>query len=1512
MSAHPILVSLILTTVALPPVPLAAAQEGPQSPADWDTYLEDPQRTGEGQEPHHAILRPFTDVAAAGADPRAETPYTRSLDGTWRFAYADRPADAPDFAESGDWAEVTVPHVWQQDGYDRPIYRNVPSEIAPYDPPRVPDDLNPTGSYLRTVDLPADWDGRRTLLRFEGVTSGYFVWVNGEYVGYDQGGMTPAEFDVTGAVHPGGNEIAVRVFRWSAGAYLENFDMWHLSGIYRSVWLYSVPATRIQDATIRTELADSGDGTLSAAVDVATAAGGTTGAHTVRATLRDPAGAAVATFSQDVEVTGDGGATTLSALVEQPARWTDETPTRYTLVLELIADAEVTHVTSEYLGFRDVSVAGEQVRVNGVPVDFRGVNRHEHDPRTGRHVPRSRMLEDVLLMKRHNVNAVRTSHYPNDPHWYDLADQYGLWLVDEVDVETHFRESCPNNCLADRPEWQAAMLDRFVGMVERDKNHPSVFMWSTGNEAGLGAAHFAMADYATGTDPTRLLYHQSNNPNGDAPYADVWGPRYPSPAGLQNIANTTNRPVLMGEWLHAMGNSLGHYEDMWRIIRDEPSLQGGFVWDWVDQGLERPLLRTPSRSGIPAYLVGNPGTVDGHDGGRALSLSGLDDWVEVYRDPALDLTGTTLTLDAWVRAPASYVGDFSIVAKGDRSYALEMADPDTIEFFVYDTTWHTVTADVPAGWAGAWHRVTGTYDGAALRIYVDGVELASTPHTGRIAWTQWPVNVGRNSEKHGDGWAGRTGVGEIDDVRVYDRALTAAELAGGADPADQALLALDFDEVVEDGTYLAYGSSPFLLNGVVLADRTPQPELAQMAYSHAWLRFEDVDAATGQVRLGNDYRFTDTSAVEVRWRLTQGARTLARGTVSPELAPGESTVLELPLPPPQARERDLERWLVLEAVLTEDTPWAPAGHVLASEQLAAGGSKPPTPRTPTSPLPLDLATEGTQVGLSGRDFSYVFDTGAGTFTQLRSRGRDLVAGGPRLDVWRAPIGNEWANWGQAEGWLFWQLGLDRLATTVDDVTVERTGPRTARITVEAHSEAPDVPGEGFAERYVYEVNSAGVLTISQQVEAYGDRMRALPWLPRVGLAVDLPQGFGTFEWYGRGPGESYPDRKDAEHIGVWRGPVDEQVFDYLPPQDTGNKADTAWAALSDGQVGLLAAGDLDVSVDRSAAQRDRAQYPFLLRDSGTVTFRVDKAVSGLGDTPVPTQPPYRVRADVPHEQTIVLRPLTILEASHGVGRGPLVPPEGTVLVSAPSQVVYDETGTAAVPVEVTNDTGGVAQDVTVRVELADGSVPPQTIQVGRLAAGESRTVEAELSWTEEVVARDTRLDLTIAWTAGQEARERSTSQQLRVTCAETPTTPAAVSFVDSEETVGEDGAAVNAIDGDPATIWHTQWQGGSPPHPHEIQLDLGQLMDVCALHYLPRQSGPLNGTVAGYEVYVSDDGQTWGEPVATGTFAATRDEKWVPFADTTGRFVRFVALSEVSGGPWTSAAELSVDGRPAG
>lgn len=1234
--------------------------DGPTSNAEIESYLEDPERTGEGQEPQHALLRPYAGAAQALEGARTDTakpadeptPWTKSLDGRWRFRYADHYRQLPDGWQNGDvadWGEITVPGVWQQQGHGHPIYRNVPSEVAPYDPPKVPDDVNPTGAYVREFEVPENWDGRRQLIRFEGVTSGWFVWINGEYVGYDQGGYTPAEFDVTDELKPGTNTVAVQVHRWSSGSYLENMDMWHLAGIFRSVHLYSVPRTHLEDVTVRTDLDDAyTDATLSLGVDVRHVAQGTTGTHRVRATLHDPDGKRVARLGRDVEVGGARTSVELERLIREPRLWSDETPALYTVVLELLDPAgNVVHTTQQPVGFREVEVRDKQVLLNGKPVTLRGVNRHEHDPQTGRTVSRERQRQDVSLIRKHNINAVRTSHYPDDPFWYRLADRYGILLADEVDIETHYREDCGNpnpeeDCPADRPEWQKAFADRFDAMLERDKNHPSVIIWDTGNEAGLGEAHFKMAEHASENYPDRLLYHQANGMGGDAPYADVAGPRYPSPGDLKEIARTETKPVIMGEWLHAMGNSLGHYEDMWKTIRKEPILQGGFVWDWADQGLSRPLRLTPDSSGndIPVHFGGNPKLVPGAEG-KGLALSGLDDWAEAYRDPRLDIAGKAVTLDIRVK-PLSWQGSGTYLSKGDKQWSLQMPDPGHVEFFVYGNgTWHTAKAAVPEDWWGNWHRLTGTYDGSQVRLFLDGEQIATEAYTGEIAHqTMYTVSVGRSQEKHGDGFAGRTAHAVVDSARVYDKALRPAQIEAGADPAGQAVLALNFESERRRGEFLDYGASQFLLNGVVSADRTPQPEMAQMAYSHAPIRFEPVagGAESGRFTVRNLHHTLSSSVYDLRWKLVGGGREVDSGTLDVRVGPGESETVDLGLP---AAGRT-QRFLVFEAVQRAATPGVPAGHVVATEQLPAGGTEPaaaPASRASEGGGDVRVSERAKNVTVSGEEFRYSFDRAKGTLTSMRAGGKEFAVGGPRLDVFRAPIGNEWSSWsGVNPERQFRNAGLDRLTTEVESFEVDRPSPGTVRVTVDTDVAAPDVAGNGFDSRWTYTIDASGAIRLDHHVEAYGERMRSLPWLPRVGFSMRLPESFDRLDWYGRGPGESYPDRTDAQHIGRWSGSVDEQWFDYLPPQDNGVKVDTEWAALSGSGGGLRVSGDsLAVAADRFS-NAERTDFPWQLRRDPFVTFHVSKAVTGLGDTPNPVLDRYRVRADQPHSYSVTLRP----------------------------------------------------------------------------------------------------------------------------------------------------------------------------------------------------------------------------------------------------------------------------------
>ncbi|WP_421107489.1 glycoside hydrolase family 2 TIM barrel-domain containing protein [Streptomyces sp. NEAU-S77] len=1212
------------------------APDAGKFPADVHSYLEDPEKTGEGQEPPHTRLKP--------TGPDAEK-WQRSLDGSWRFALADKPEDAPegfwkedyDASSSRGFQRVKVPHTWQTDDLDHPIFRNIDGEIVPEKPPKVPRDVNPTGAYLKDVQVPKSWDGRRQVLRFDGMTSAAFVWVNGRYVGYDQGGYVPAEFDVTDYLRPGHNRVAVQVHRWSAGSYLEDYDQWRFAGIFRSVSLYSTPKTRMEDAYVTTDLdTDYRDATLRTEVDIARAEGGAKGKQRVTGVLYDPRGREVRRLSAEE---ADGKAE-LTAEVKNPAKWSDETPNLYRLVLKLRdGDGKVTQTVRQSVGFREVEVKDKQLKLNGKRILIRGVNRAETDPTTGRYATRERMEQDVRLMKRLNVNAIRTSHYPSDPYLYELADREGILIDDEMEVETHSFENCPDDCLAERPEWQKAFLERHQGMVERDKNHPSVIMWDTGNEAGLGKAHYTMAEWTKKNEPTRPLYHQPNRPDGDAPFADIAGPRYPTPASLESKAKTFTKPIVMGEYAHAMGNSLGNFREFWEVMRKYPGAQGGFIWDWAEQNIKRPLITTPDSSGnrIAASLSGKPKVVDGKRG-KALYLSGLDDFVETYRDPKLDLTGKAVTLDAQVKPAEVFTGDFTMVSKGDQ-YVLRMKDADTLEFTITsEGKPRTVTADVPQGWTGAWHRVTGTYDGGRLSLYVDGKRLAETAWSGRIDYTGYDLGVGRNADTMEDGYPGRTAKGTIDQVRVYDTALGAARLAAGEDPKRDALIALDFDSFQRKGSYLSYGLYESGVDGLVTADRKPEPETAQLAWVQAPIRITDADARGGKVKITNERVFTGTSDLRLRWKVTEGAKTVASGTRALDVGPDASEEVQLPAPP--ANPDGYERYLTVQAVTAHDANWAKAGHVVSFGQFAVGGKKVPEPeRARNGDAKATSTVEGDTVEVTGPDFRYTFDKKKGTLTSMRAGGRELLTSGPELDVWRAPISNERSDWGTAEGKQWRSLGLDRLRATVMGMDVTPGDDGTVTVAFHTTVTPPEATNASFDQTMTYRVDGSGEIGVRHQVRAR-DEAAKLSYLPRVGMKLKVPERYDTFRWYGRGPVENYNDRKDGTPMGVWSSSVEDQYVEYLKPQDHGNHDDVRWASLTDGRGGgLLVSGDLEVGAS-AYDDLDRAAYPHLLkRNGGWNTLHADHAVTGVGDTPNPVRDQYRVKADKAYDYTLTLRPL---------------------------------------------------------------------------------------------------------------------------------------------------------------------------------------------------------------------------------------------------------------------------------
>ena len=552
---------------------------------DW----QDPAVYQRNKLPAHVPLGAYPDTESALACDRSKSPYTMSLNGAWKFHFSERVADAPegfsaDSFDASGWDEIDVPSNWQMRGYGQPVYKNI---CWPFEPnPPFPPEQNETGCYRRTFTIPDEWAGRRVYLSFEGVDSALQLWINGVEVGYSQGSRLPAEFEITSYLRPGTNTVAARVLRYCDGTYLEDQDTWRLSGIYRDVVLYSKPQAAIADFSVRTELdAECVDAVLTVHTEISNATSSPDADYTVEAMLYDADGAAVldgpdvAAFDGGPGWSGAGH----SIVVRAPKKWTAETPNLYTLVLALKDKAgSVVDVESCRVGFRKIEVVDSQVCVNGVPVKFKGVNRHDHDDKNGAAVTVESMIQDIKLMKQFNFNAVRTSHYPNDSGWYDLCDEYGLYLIDEANIETHG----VGGLLANDPAWAGAFLERGIRMVERDKNHPSIIFWSLGNESGYGPNHDAMAAWMRAHDPTRLIHYEGAF-RGSA--TDVVSRMYSATKDIVTILDdeTDTRPFVLCEYAHAMGNSTGALQDYWDLIEQRPQFIGAFVWEWVDHGILR-------------------------------------------------------------------------------------------------------------------------------------------------------------------------------------------------------------------------------------------------------------------------------------------------------------------------------------------------------------------------------------------------------------------------------------------------------------------------------------------------------------------------------------------------------------------------------------------------------------------------------------------------------------------------------------------------------------------------------------------------------------------------------------------------------------------------------------------------------------------------------------------------------------------------------------------------------------
>lgn len=576
--------------------PTVRSDKYPYSENDWENF--DVLHINRLPSAAHFMAYSSQELALNGD--KEQSPYFQSLNGVWKFNFVPRSDERPldfylnDFNVSA-WNDIKVPSNWELEGFGYPFYVAAGYGIKK-NPPLIEVENSPVGSYKRTFNIPEEWNDRQIVLYFGGVASAFYVWVNGEKVGYSQDSKTPSEFDITPYVKTGENQIAVEVFKFSDGYYVEDQDYWRLAGIQRDVYVYARTQTHVRDFEVVTDLDDVyKNAEFNLYVELGNSQSKQINEAEVEIALANSLGKNI--YTERKKWNPNDKEIHFQKEIIEPLLWSAEKPNLYKLLITLRINGNIEQSILQNVGFRKSEIKHAQLLVNGKPIYIKGVNRHEHDPHTGHVIDDASMIKDIQLMKEHNINCVRTSHYPCDPRWYELCDIYGLYVVDEANIESHGMGYKPDEALANQPEWEKTFIDRTERMFERDKNNPSVIIWSLGNESGEGVNFGATYRWIHANDRSKRPVHSEDGIKG--PHTDIYCPMYKKLDDLINHAiYMPTKPLILCEYAHAMGNSVGNLQDYWDVIEKYPSLQGGHIWDWVDQGL---YAKTPEGKFYWAY-----------------------------------------------------------------------------------------------------------------------------------------------------------------------------------------------------------------------------------------------------------------------------------------------------------------------------------------------------------------------------------------------------------------------------------------------------------------------------------------------------------------------------------------------------------------------------------------------------------------------------------------------------------------------------------------------------------------------------------------------------------------------------------------------------------------------------------------------------------------------------------------------------------------------------------------------
>ena len=1067
--------SLWILTALLITLPVFAMAMGVTwTGQEWDGDIEvgNNDIVSIGREPARVDSIPYAtmqDAVRAAEDYAKElSPWYLLLSQTeWDFAWYESPdalavSGPADFfmpeCDTSGWDRIFVPSVWQTEGYDHPIYTNTTQKFArqfgnegigyPRDLPLAPTVYNPVGLYRRTFDLPEDWDGRRIYIDFEGVDAAMYLWVNGIRAGYTEDSFTTHEFDITDYVIPGGeNLIAVEVLRWCDGSWIEDQDMFDLSGIFRDVYVYAAPQVRVRDFSIVTDFDNTfTDSTLKVETFVRNYTM-RSGLVNLQLHLFDAVGEEVPLTGAVTEaVIGSGAEAGFSFAipVEAPHKWSAEDPYLYTLVIEETTDSgkvyesyrvgfrKITYKTTETGWYVDSPTDHDLIRINGEPIMFRGVDRHETHPELGYALTREVMEEDLRIMLENNINAVRTSHYPNNPYWYYLCDKYGIYVVDEANIECHSNMTTENERLTDY--LSAAIIDREYSMVRRDRNHACVVMWSLGNENKNPQIlrTILVEPYPDPVGEVRVLHEYTR----DRPWhyeqardmvetgIDVRSGMYALPGELVEHGEADGAlPMIECEYEHAMGNSEGNFDEYWDAYDTYRNLQGGFIWDYIDQ-----------------------------------------------------------------------------------SIALTTEDGQT--YFGY----------------------------------------------------------------------------------------------GG-----------DYGERIHDGNFCA--------NGLLLPDRTVQPEMAEVKYHYQQIKFADVDALNGWIEIRNFHLFTDpTDKYDFHWALLREDTVLQEGILDPDLLhiPCVDSVTNQPgvarvQVPFTWEETDLiyghEYFLNLTVTLREDSGMLKAGHVVAMDQFEL---HPELPQAQSSEiLPgVTCAREDGQTVITGEGFKAVFDEASGRLILYQVDGQDLIVPGegPAGNFYRAATDND-------SGFGYGLFVFTRPWKEAGEFAVANYDPvvQADRVIITVEGAYPDL--NGMEQRTVYTVYGDGAIAMQVTLTPHYDKNYV--YIPVAGMELRVPGAYEQMTFFGRGPEENYQDRSKGTRVGRYSTTVTDNFVPYVKSSETGNRTGVRWISLTDGTgAGLLAVSGenpLEVSaLHFTALELNRRVHPYELNALEDTVLRLNAVQIGVG------------------------------------------------------------------------------------------------------------------------------------------------------------------------------------------------------------------------------------------------------------------------------------------------------------